>query len=288
MIRPTPPCNTPRSLHMPALLCTLITIASYTPDASAQQPVPPPQTQVKPAGPPWIGLVAHPRPQGQGLLIERVLRKSPAERAGLREDDILMKLGEQPLSSARDFKLALRQRAAGDTLTVELVRGGKTLKLSLTLAATPDQLELATNQLMGLQAPELSVVTLTAQGDERPTTLHNLRGKPVVLEFWATWCQPCQRLSPALNALKQTHGDRLHVLAVSAEDIATLRRDLQVSGKQYTVAHDPEEAAHDDFFVKAYPLIYILDSQHRVRKILNSATTPEELDAAVKAVMAQP
>jgi thiol-disulfide isomerase/thioredoxin len=277
------PMNTTSPLRRHARAATLLLSLLITAPLAAGSP-PQQGEQVRPAGPPWLGLVANARPQGQGLLISKVLKASPASRAGLREDDILMTIDGKPLSSSRDFKVVMREHAAGDTLAATIIRDGRTRDVKITLEATPSQAQLATAQLMGEQAPGLQLIMLK-DGAEQPSNLNNLRGKPVVLEFWATWCQACQQLTPTLNALKQRHGDKLHILAVSGEPIPLLLKDFKATGKQYTVAQDPEELGHDDFFVRSYPLIYILDREHKVRKVLTGYSSPADIEAAVQAVM---
>lgn len=68
-------------------------------------------------------------------------------------------------------------------------------------------------ELLGQDAPELGVEDWI-QGD--PTTLAELRGKVVLLEFWATWCRPCLELLPRMGELHRRYGDQgLEILALT-------------------------------------------------------------------------
>ena len=62
-------------------------------------------------------------------------------------------------------------------------------------------------------APEVAFTDI----EGKPAGLADLRGKPVVVNFWATWCQPCLREMPSLEALQEKLGDKLTIAAVSQD-----------------------------------------------------------------------
>jgi thiol-disulfide isomerase/thioredoxin len=277
-------------LHHPILRSTLLALALCMLPASltAQQPIPvetlaKPQGQPRPSGPPWLGLVANARPQGQGLVISRVLRGSPAQQAGLLVGDILMQLDAQPLSSARDFKIAMRNARPGEALKLSFIRDGHAKTSAITPGVTPTQQELVMTQVMGEQAPDIKLILLK-DGKQEPISLHSLRGKPIVLEFWATWCGPCRTLIPTMNSLHARYGSDVHFIAISGETPELILKDVSATGKTYPVAQDPGERGHDDLFVKSYPLIYILDSDLKVRKVMSGLSGSQSIEEAIKAV----
>ncbi|MGI8917763.1 MAG: TlpA disulfide reductase family protein [Pyrinomonadaceae bacterium] len=72
--------------------------------------------------------------------------------------------------------------------------------------------------LLGNEAPEVSVKEWLVG---EPTSLAELRGRVVLLEFWATWCKPCQEMFPKLNELHQIEGPRgLEVIALTRHYMA--------------------------------------------------------------------
>ena len=67
--------------------------------------------------------------------------------------------------------------------------------------------------LVGNPAPDFTV-----QDADRKVSLHDLRGKVVVLNFWATWCPPCVEEMPSLVKMQSDLKDRVVVLAVSVDE----------------------------------------------------------------------
>jgi len=78
-------------------------------------------------------------PVGVGVLISQVVKGSPAERSGLRQYDVIIKLGRKKIGSLTDVRAALSSRSAGSKLTAQILRGGKKRKIIITLGIRPKQ-----------------------------------------------------------------------------------------------------------------------------------------------------
>lgn len=93
---------------------------------------------------------------------------------------------------------------------------------------------------VGAQAPAYAAETL----DGERASLELLRGRPVLLNVWATWCHPCREEIPALEQLHQAYGARgLHVVGVSidqGDQEQGIREFLQEFGASYPVWLDPD------------------------------------------------
>ncbi len=112
---------------------------------AAELPAQPPAPgAVSPAREPvWLGVAVSPVPEavkaqlpeeaGGGLLVRQVVKDSPADRAGLRRHDVLVRFNGQPLSSPRDLVQRVRNSRPGDKITLEVVRGGQVRKVEATL-----------------------------------------------------------------------------------------------------------------------------------------------------------
>ncbi len=88
------------------------------------------QLPVKGSG--FLGLATESREEG-GLRVTKVGSKSPAEEAGIHEDDILLKMNETVLTDRKQMQVLLAEMAAGDELTLDVERDGKTETLTLNL-----------------------------------------------------------------------------------------------------------------------------------------------------------
>jgi cytochrome c biogenesis protein CcmG/thiol:disulfide interchange protein DsbE len=123
-----------------------------------------------------------------------------------------------------------------------------------------------------VSTPDFTLKTLEGQ----EITLSKLKGKVVLLDFWATWCAPCRESIPHLVELYKTYGEKgLEVIGMNVDrgDTDTVRRFVKSMDIPYPIAVTPEEVSRD-FGVTALPTTILIDKEGRLReKILgfNSA-----------------
>jgi len=116
--------------------------------------------------------------------------------------------------------------------------------------------------LIGKPAPEFKV-----QDSERSVALSDLRGKVVVLNFWATWCPPCVDEMPSLVAMQAKMRGSVTVLAVSLDlDEAAYRRFLRDYKVDLLTVRDPEKKSSDLYGTFGYPETYIIDAKGVLRR----------------------
>jgi peroxiredoxin len=126
----------------------------------------------------------------------------------------------------------------------------------------------------GTTAPAFRLPSLAGGEGE----LGRLRGKVVVLNFWATWCPPCVSEMPSLEKLHRTLGpEGLAVVTVSTdEDEAALRRFVAEYALTLPVLRDPGgRVASDDYRTTGYPETFVLD---RAGVLLEHVVGPAEWD----------
>ncbi len=101
--------------------------------------------------------------------------------------------------------------------------------------------------------------------DGKQYSLKALRGKVVLLNFWATWCIPCRKEMPDMQRLYQAFEKRgLVVLAVSDEEPETVAGFMAKQSYTFPIALDPDKKAHSAFAVVGIPKSFIFDRKGRL------------------------
>ncbi|MBX3015426.1 MAG: TlpA family protein disulfide reductase [Caldilineaceae bacterium] len=125
-------------------------------------------------------------------------------------------------------------------------------------------------------APDFSLTTLTGE----TFSLSAVRGTPVVLNFWATWCGPCQRELPALQAAAERYGDRVLIIGVDqGEAPEIVQRYVDQLGLTFPIPLDTEFTVSDQYNVRGLPTTYFIDGEGIIRHLwlgeMNSITLAE-------------
>jgi peroxiredoxin len=101
--------------------------------------------------------------------------------------------------------------------------------------------------------------------DGKTYTLEGLRGKIVLLNFWATWCPPCRKEMPDMEKLYRTYQTKgLTVIAVSDEDRETVVNFLAKNSYTFPIALDPGRKVNLAFSVEGIPKSFIFDREGRL------------------------
>jgi thiol-disulfide isomerase/thioredoxin len=115
---------------------------------------------------------------------------------------------------------------------------------------------------IGTTAPDFLVTD-----SERTVRLSQFRGKPVVLNFWATWCPPCVQEMPSLVAMQKQLGDSVVVLAVSTDqDADAYRKFTQKNTQGLLTVRDGKNSANALYGTFAFPETYVIDREGIIRR----------------------
>ncbi|MFN2513845.1 MAG: TlpA family protein disulfide reductase [Pyrinomonadaceae bacterium] len=132
-------------------------------------------------------------------------------------------------------------------------------------------------------APDIEWQTLAGE----PLRLSSLRGRVVLLNFWATWCVPCRAEIPDLSAMqRELEGRGVSVVGVSWDDTADGIREFQSEIRQdYTVLLGGEEAQSKLGGIPSLPTTLIIDREGRIRQKIIGARDRAVFEAAVKPLL---
>ncbi|HEY3027281.1 MAG TPA: cytochrome c biogenesis protein CcdA [Pyrinomonadaceae bacterium] len=134
-------------------------------------------------------------------------------------------------------------------------------------------------------APDVEFQTL----DGKPFRLADLRGRVVLLNFWATWCQPCRAEIPEFNALqRELKSQGLEVVGVSVSPTDTIEaiKDFQKDLKQeYTVLRGAEEIGEKFGNGPGLPVTHIIDREGRIRQKLIGQRDRAAFEVAIKPLL---
>ncbi|MGE5618840.1 MAG: TlpA family protein disulfide reductase [Sphingomonadaceae bacterium] len=143
----------------------------------------------------------------------------------------------------------------GEVLTAAQPAGGPS-----SGAARPD-----VGPRVGNLAPDFSLKGL----DGQTVRLSELRGKPVLVNFWATWCPPCRQEMPDLEKVYQRYRDEGVVfLGVNKEeDAETVRKFVEQNRYSWTFLLDSDGKVGNSYWVSGIPTSYFVDREGIVRDI---------------------
>jgi thiol-disulfide isomerase/thioredoxin len=163
------------------------------------------------------------------------------------------------------------------------------LLLALALALA----EMGCEPLEAVPAPKLSEGATEPAPDftlERlgggEISLASLRGQPVIVDFWATWCAPCEESIPVLVELQKEYAGRIHVLGVSVDwDREAVAPFARAHGMNYPVLFGDESLALD-YGAPGFPALFVVDAAGGIAKAHVGVTSLPELEAALAPLLA--
>ncbi len=139
---------------------------------------------------------------------------------------------------------------------------------------------------IGAPAPEIDLPSLSGGRAQ----LSKLRGHPVVVSFWSTWCPPCRTEFPELVRAYQTYSPAgLLVLGVNGRDQEYSTKDVKKFVKEYSVpfeiALDERGRARNTFLILGQPTTVFIDSSGVVQGIHRGPISREELESGIAAIL---
>src|ERR1051325_6358438 len=139
--------------------------------------------------------------------------------------------------------LVVNKSIAASTFDTSLPKGMKTM-------AMPTQQEYRPPVSLGSPAPNLQVTSMNG----KTVSLSSLKGKVVLLDFWATWCPPCRKGLPETQKLNEEYGSKGRVvMAISNEKKETVQPFLQQNKYTFPAYLDTTRSGDRVYHIKAIP-----------------------------------
>jgi cytochrome c biogenesis protein CcmG, thiol:disulfide interchange protein DsbE len=135
----------------------------------------------------------------------------------------------------------------------------------------------------GYLAPDFSLETL----DGDTFTLSHMRGQPVILNFWATWCPPCRVEIPHFEQASRAYNGQVAIIGVDDGEQADLVRPFaREVGMSYPVPLDVDSVVSRRYRVNSLPTTFFIDAEGIIRNvhigIINQAVLNEKIEALIQ------
>ena len=282
-----------------AALLTLLSALALAP-AAALAGAPPAAGSAKPqapagvnplpprTAPPWLGIEMANANEG-GVRVVHVVRGAPAALAGLRDGDRVVKIDGTQVDAPGDVSRLVSQKAPGATVEVSFVREGTERAVKATLAVRPSADDVLRMEFVGTFAPPWA--GLTAASGSGPIALSSLRGRVVVLEFWAIWCGPCRMTMPTLEGWHGKYGAQgLSVVGITTDAADKAAVFAERNGIHYTTASDVSGTTTQGYGVRNIPALYVIDKRGVIRDVALGYEPAQEaqIERVIQQLLAEP
>lgn len=238
----------------------------------------------------WLG-VAMAKNSGAdgGVRVKHVIRGSPADKAGLKEGDTLRAIDGTKVGSPEEVTRLVAAHDPGDSITASVSHGpGVAAPVRVALAIRPSPDDMLRMDTIGAFAP--AWVGVAPIGDA-PSSVNQLRGRVVLLDFWATWCGPCRVLAPKLSALQARYGAQgLRVVGLTTDPAESAATAAERLGIRYSIGVDGTAETSRAYDISALPTVFVIDKRGVVRDLVvgYDPSRDAQIEGLVKELLAEP
>jgi len=235
----------------------------------------------------WLGVELGTSPAG--VIAKHVVTSSPARSAGLMDGDVILEA--DGVSIDKPTKLIARVASAGPGVAMKLKikRGTAEREVEATPIENPGEEQILKLDKVGTFAPTWKPIAVVSGAI--PANVGQLRGRVVLLDFWASWCRPCRVISKDLSKIHAAYADKgLSIVGLTPDAVDEASEAAKELGMLYPVASDPGDATAALYGVRALPTMFVIDKKGVIRDVIVGYTPghAEALEKLVTRLLAEP
>lgn len=266
----------------------LIALVGVVANADGGEPTGAPSPFLPLSPPPWLGVTMD-NGADVGVRVEHVVKGSPAEKGGVRVGDRIVALDGARVTTPAEVTRTVQRHKVGETVALGLERGGTARTASVVLGSRPSGDEILRMDLVGSPAPAWTNVAPLAGA---PAGIDKLRGRVVIVDFWASWCGPCRMLAPKLSGLKDRFGAQgLSVVGVTTDEPERAAVFAEKHQMRYGIVVDRDGDTSKTYGITGLPTMVIVDKKGVVREVFvgfdPSPAGDAKLESTIKALLAE-
>ncbi len=130
---------------------------------------------------------------------------------------------------------------------------------------------------VGFSAPNFRLTSL----DSQEIGLNDLKGSPIILNFWASWCPPCKAEMPAFQKASQEYSDtELQIIAINAtsqDSLSEVKQFIDQHGITFPIPLDQTGSVSRDYLVHSLPTTYFIDQDGIITEVIIGGPIPLSL-----------
>jgi len=142
----------------------------------------------------------------------------------------------------------------------------------------------AGSDMVDTPAPDFTLPVVANGDDGARLQLSGLRNKVVIIDFWATWCQPCGVQAPILDRIARKYPDDVIVLGINVgESPGRARQYVKKKGLSYPILADTGAEAQRLYGASTLPTVVVVDKQGQIKSLVKGVMQQSALERTIRA-----